>query len=112
MAQLGFLLDDLRVVDDVRRGRHVVRERRDEGNAADLLEHFLFAQGLGERHEVNGLVVARELEHRLEDDAVCLAVEVVRAQEFLRLGDGFLLDEHGAEHGLLGFYILRGNPLG
>ena len=111
VAQLGFLLDDLRVVDDVRGSRHVVGERRNERDAADLLEHFLFAQRLGERHEVDGLVVARELEHRLEDDAVRLAVEIIRAQEFLRLGDGFFFDEHGAEHGLLSLDVLRGDPL-
>ena len=110
-AQLGLLLDDLRVVRDIGRRRHDVGDRRDERDAADLLELAVLAQLLGQRDEVDCLVVLGELQHRIVDTAVRLAVEVLRLQDFLCLDNRLFLDHHRAEDRLFRLNVLRRHAL-
>ena len=82
----------------VGRRRHGVGEVGDKGHTAHFLQLFFLAQFLGQRDEVDGLAAPDQLFHRREDDLVRLAVEVIGPQDFLHFRDGFLADEHGAEH--------------
>ena len=95
------------MVGDIGRRRHDIGDRRDERDAADFLELAVLAQLLCQRDEVDCLIVLRELQHRVVDAAVRLAVEVLRLQDLLRLDDRLFLDHHRAEHCLLSFDVLR-----
>ena len=73
-------LDDLRVVLDVGRSRHPVNERCDVGRAAHLLEVAGALQLLLERHQIDRLAALRQIEHALEDAAMRVAEERLRAR--------------------------------
>ena len=91
---------------DARRRR---REGVDLGLAAGLLELAAGAQVLGEREDVDRLAGAEEREHRLEDRAVALAVEVALAERLLddvRVVRAVRLQDR-AEDGLLGLDRVR-----
>jgi hypothetical protein len=101
------LLDDLRVVVDVRRGRHQRRKLGDAGAAADLLELAPLLQLLRERDRVDRLSLRPEPEHRAVDRPVRPAVEVGGVEDLRDGPDCRLGEEHRAEHGLLGLEVLR-----
>jgi hypothetical protein len=73
------LLDDLRVVADVARRGDQVRQRVDVRGAARVLEAALLRQLLADRQDVDrlGVGLLLQADHRLEDQAVRLAVEVL-----------------------------------
>ena len=98
----GFALDDPGVLDrvDGRRGR--IRQLRQVGPPADLLEVLAALQGFGNRDQIHRLPALEQLEHRLVDVAVRLAVEVHRLQEFRDLDDRLAVDEDRPEDRLLG----------
>ncbi len=73
--------------------------------SANLFEHALGAQGIGERDGVDGLIVVGELHHRAENLAMGLAIEIVRGEDFERLVDGLVFEQDGAEHRLFGLDI-------
>ena len=101
------LLDDLRVVVDVRRRRNERRELGDARAAADLLELAPLLELVRERDRVDRLALRPEREHRAVDRPVRAPVEVGGVED---LGDGAdrrLGEQHRPEHRLLGLEVLR-----
>ena len=102
------LAHDPRVLADVADGGHRAGEQVDGGAAADALEQAALLEVLDERERVDRLAHRVEVEHRLEDQAVGLAVEVLGLEALVddqRRQRG-VRQQHGAEHGLLGFEVL------
>ncbi len=104
-------LDDLRVVLDVGRSRHPVNERCDVGRAAHLLEVAGALQLLLERHEIDRLAALRQIEHALEDAAMRVAEERLRADHRRRDVEGVVVDEDRAQHRSFRFEIMRKRTL-
>ena len=102
-AQLRLLVHDACMVMHVRCRRHGVRDQGQRGDAADLRELVRLLELLGQGHEIDRLGTILELHHGLVDQAVRLAIEIVRRQLFRSGRHGFWLQEHGAEDSLLGF---------
>ena len=102
------LAHDARVLADVADGGHGAREQVDRGAAADALEQAALLEVLDERERVDRLAHRVEVEHGLEDQAVRLAVEVLRLEALVddQRGQRRVRQQHGAEHGLLGFEVL------
>ena len=88
----------------------------DEGGkvlaAADLLQLALAAQFGSHGHDVNGLGAVVHLEHRAEDDAVGVAVEVLFLDDAHRPSGRAGLDEHCAQARLFRLQILRRQAVG
>ena len=76
-AQDRLVLHDAGVVGDVRGGRHALGQLGQVGGAADVLQLVARPQRVGERDQVDRLVALAQVEHRPEDLAVGLAVEVL-----------------------------------
>src|SRR6185503_7107371 len=103
------VLDEAPVVAEGPDARRGSGERVDLGLAADLFELAAGAQVLGEREDVDRLAGGEEREHRLEDRAVALAVEVALAERLLddvRVVRAVRLQDR-AEDGLLGLDRVR-----
>ena len=108
-AQQRVLAHDLRVAARVARGRHHPRELVHGRESADLLELAGLAQALDDRQHVHRLALLVEREHRLVDQPVAIAVEVLRAQPLLdheRI-HRVVGEQDRAEHRLLGLEIVR-----
>jgi hypothetical protein len=88
-----------------RRRRHV-GQLRQVRPTADLLEVLAPLERLRHGDEVDGLAPLEQLEHGLEDAAMRLPVEVLRAEEFRDLDDRLAVDEDRAEHRLLGLQAM------
>jgi hypothetical protein len=107
-AQHRVLAHDARVLADVADGGHGAGQQVDGGATADALEQPALLQVLDERQRVDRLADRVEVEHGLEDQAVGLAVEVLGLEALVddqRRQRG-VRQQHGAEHGLLGFEVL------
>ena len=85
------------------------REEVDRRAAADLLEQARLLEVLDEREGVDGLADRVQVEHRLEDQPVRLAVEVLRLEALVddQRGQRGVRQEDGAEDRLLRFEVLR-----
>ena len=79
-AQHRVLADDARVLADVADGGDRAGQQVDRGAAADALELAGLLEVLDERERVDRLADRVQVEHRLEDQAVRLAVEVLRLE--------------------------------
>ena len=77
-AQHRVLADDPRVLAHVADGRDRARQQLDRGRAADALQVARLLEVLDERQRVDRLALRVQVEHRLVDAPVALAVEVVR----------------------------------
>ena len=100
------LLDDLRVVVDVRCGRDERRELGDPRVAPDLLELAALLELVRERDRVDRLALLPEREHCPVDRPVRAAVEVGGVEDLRDGTDRRLGEQHRAEHRLLGLEIL------
>jgi hypothetical protein len=96
------------VVLDVGRRGHRVDEVADVLLAAARLELPAARQLLGERQRLGDLAALREGEDRAEDAPVPLAVEHRVVDVLPGAQDRVLVEEHRAEHGLLGVLRERG----
>ena len=107
-AQHRVLAHDPRVLADVADGGDGAGQQVDGGAAADALEQAGLLEVLDERERVDRLADRVQVEHRLEDQAVRLAVEVLRLEALVddQRGQRRVGEQHGAEHGLLGFEVL------
>ena len=106
-AQGRHLLDDARVVLDVRRGGN---ERCELGHArlpARSFELGPLVELVGERDRVDRLALRPERERGAVDLRVALAVEVGRVEDLAHRADGDGREQHRAEHRLLGLEVLR-----
>ena len=99
---------DARVVTRVAGGGDGAGEGVDRGLSADLLQAARLAQVLADREHVDRLARGVELEHRLVDRTVTLAVEVVGLEVFVdqeRI-HGPLGEQDRSQHRLLGLEIV------
>ncbi len=106
-AERRLLLDDARVVPDVRRARHAVDQARDVRRPADLVEFARAAQLLFQRDQIDRVVALGERDHLVEDAAVRVAIEVIGVDDLDRFVHRFVAQDHRAEHGAFGFEIVR-----
>ena len=74
----------------------------------DLGEYIV--QLLGQRHEVDRLILLIELGHRVEHETILLLIEVLRAEHLCGSGDRILIPEHGADDTLFGFLTVGNDP--
>ena len=112
IAEGGLLLHDARVVLDVGTARHAVGERRDVGRPADLLELAGTLQLVFQRHQVDGIAALAERNHLVEDAAMRIAEEVARVDQLGRVVERVVVNQDGAENGLLGFKVVRKRAFG
>ncbi len=112
VAQRRLLLDDARVVLDVRRPRHAVGERGDVRRAADIVEVARARQLFLERDEIDRVAALAERDHLVEDAPVRIAEEVARVDQLRRVIERFVVDQNCAEHGFFGVEIVRKSTLG
>jgi hypothetical protein len=96
-------------VADVARGGDGAGEGVDRALSSDLLEAALLAQALGDREDVDPVAVLVEVEHRAVDDAVLVAVEVLRTQALLddQAVHRLVGEKDRSEHRLLGLEVVR-----
>ena len=106
-AQDRALAHDLGVAADVGRGRHVLDQRAEVRHPTDVIELLERAQHIGDGDDVGGLVVADQAQDRAEYRTVCVAVEILAAQEVGDAVDGRVLQQQSAEHGLLRLQRMR-----
>ncbi len=107
--QQRVLAHDLRIAAGVAGGWDDARQLVDRRASADILELAGLAQAVGDRQDVDRLAVVVEREHRLVDQRVALAVEVLCAQplfdhERVQRAIG---QQDRAEHRLLGIEVVR-----
>ena len=81
--QQRVLAHDLGVAAGMSGGGHETRQLVHRRLAADVVELAHATQAVDDRHDVHGLAVAVERQHRLVDRPVPLPVEVLRAQALL-----------------------------
>ena len=106
-AQRGLLLDDAGVVLDVGGPGHAVHQARDVGGAAHVLELAGLRQRLLERDGVDGPALLAKRDHLVEDAPVAEPEEILRAHDLRRVVERLVVDQDRAEHGALGFEIVR-----
>ena len=106
-ARQRLLVDDLRVVGEVRRGGDDLVQQVDELVAANGLERAHGRQLVLDGDAVDGLALAEQRAHRLEDLAVSVAVELLRADDLDHLGERLGVEQDAAEEALLRVQIVR-----
>ena len=105
LAQQALVLDDADVLFDDRAARQTLGERGQIGHAADGLDLFVAGQLVGQRDDVDGALGVDQLAHAQEDAAMRVEREVVGFEVFGGLGVGRVVQQDGAEDGLLGVDI-------
>ena len=96
LAQDRAFADDVRVVPDVRGRRHVLHQRAQIGEPADIVELLHGRQRLRQRHDVDGLALAAKLIHVAEDQTVRFAVEIVFGDDVADAVGGFVVEQQPA----------------
>ena len=104
-AELGLVLQDPRVLQDVGRGGRLLHQLR------QALPVVRAAQAGLHDHRVDGLTVQPELPEGLEDPALQGAGEVLRAEDVHDLRDAPCVDQHGAQHCFGGYHCSPGRDL-
>ncbi len=107
-AEHRVVAHDARVLADVADSRHGARQEVDRRAAADGLEVPGLLEVLDERERVDGLAERVQVEHRLVDAPVALAVEVLRLEPLVddQGGERGVREQDGAEHRLLRLEVL------
>ncbi len=107
-AQQGHLAHDLGVAAGVTGCRHEARQLVHGGGSPDLLQVARLAQTVGHRQHVDGLAGLVEVEHRLVDRPVALAVEVPGTQALLdhERVQGAVREQDRPQHRLLGLEVV------
>ena len=106
-AQRRHLLDDARVVLDVRRGGDERRELGDARLPAGGVELGALLELVDERDRVDRLALRPQRERRAIDLRVALAVEVGCVEDLADRAHRDGREQHRAENRLLGFEVLR-----
>ena len=106
-AQHALLADDAGVVGGVGRRRHELGQRVHELATPGALEHALALELGAEGDDVDLLAPVVQREDGAVDEPVRVAVEVVGRERLGDRRDGVGVDEHGAEHRLLGLEVVR-----
>ena len=107
-AEHRVVAHDAGVLADVADGRDRAGQQVDRRAAADALEVARLLEVLDERQRVDRLAERVQVEHRLVDAAVALAIEVVRVEPLVddQRGQRGVRQQDGAEDGLLGLEVL------
>ena len=100
--QQALVLDDPDVLFDDRPARQALGERRQVGHAAHRLDFLVAGQLVGQGDDVDGALRVHQLAHAQEDAPVRVEREVVGFELFRGLGVGGIVQQDGAEDGLLG----------
>jgi hypothetical protein len=98
---------DPRVVLDVRRGRHHVDQPAQVLHPAGPVEIAAAQQLIAQRHGVDHIAALGERHHGAEQEAVSLAVEHRVVDQLGGLQGRVLVEQHRAEHRLLGLVAPR-----
>ena len=106
-AQRRHLLDDARVVLDVRRGGDERRELGDARLPAGGVELGTLLELVDERDRIDRLALRPQRERRAIDLRVALAVEVGCVEDLADRAHRDGREQHRAENRLLGFEVLR-----
>ena len=106
-AQHALLADDAGVVGGVGRRRHELGQRVYEIAPSGALEHALALKLGAEGDHIDLLAPVIQGERGAVDEPVRVAIEVVGRERLRDGGDGVRVDEHGAEHRLLGLEVVR-----
>jgi len=101
------LVDDLRVPGEVGGGGNDLVEQIDELVAPDRLEDAHGRQLVLDGDAVDGLTVAEQRAHRLEDLAVGVAVELLCADDLHHVGERLAVEQDAAEEALLRVEVVR-----
>ena len=110
-AENRLLAHDLRVILDVRRGRHRVDEEADVVLAARRLELAAAAELLRERERIDDAAALGDRHHRAEDPAMPLGVEHRVVDVLDRAQHRVLVDQHRRQHRLLGVLRVGRTPI-
>ncbi len=104
--------DDAGVFAGVAGGRHPAAQLLDRGRSTDPIDLPVVTQGVADGQVVDPAVGVVEGEHRGEHVGVLLAVEVLDAQLLIDhdRGQVALVEQHRAEHRLLGLEVVRRHP--
>ena len=104
----GVLLDDLRVVFDIDRGRNPIHQQPQVIQAADLFKLMVLLEIVRQHHGVDaGLADGVEGDHRIEDHLVGRAVEgTLKIQPCQTDGSRIGVGEHGTQHGDFGIFVV------
>ena len=106
LAQNRLFGNNLRMVFDVGRRQHHVRQTGDVGNAANVLQLVVTLEDFCHSNHIYCFILIIKLQHSAKNNTMRLAVKVICRQQFRRLGDSLFINQHSTEHSLLGFYIL------
>ena len=110
IPQYGAIANNLRVRDDVGGAGRVLGEFREVGKASRRLELAVPIEALGHRHGVARPTLVAQRSDGIEHCAMVAPVET-RARE--QVGDPVpraVVEQHAAEHSLLGLHRVRRNP--
>ena len=107
IAQDRLLLDDARVMLDVRYLGHAVGERRQVRRAAGGFQVALAVELLGQGHKVDGLLPFAQRDHLCEDAPMLEQKEILRTEMFDRPIQRVVVQQNRAKNGALGVQIIR-----
>jgi len=111
----GEVADDAGVGAGVAGGGDPAGELVDREAAAGALEHAVLGELVGDGERVDRLMALVQGEHRLVDEGVLVAVEVLGVEVFLerdRLQGLLSSEQDRAEHAALGLEVVRRNKSG
>lgn len=108
-AKLGLGADDLRVVTNIGNRKGVIQQRSESRGSTHLVEPLTILEGIGQREEIERLVLLSERSQDLEDLLVCRMVEVTRFKSgcFLDLENRIVLEEDDTKDGALSLHRMR-----
>ena len=101
LAQDRALAHDRRVVPDIGGGRHVLHERPQIRQPADIIELLHRRERFRDRHDVRRLAVAEQPDDVRIDQPVRLAVEIGLAERIADAVGSFVVEQQAAQHRLL-----------
>ena len=101
LSQHCLLLQKQRVVLDVGRRRHVLRQVHDVGVATHVFEFALSLQFLANSEQIHGMVAHAERLHGLIDFLVAWLIERLGLQDFRDERERILVDHQCAKHDAL-----------
>ena len=107
LAQDRALAHDGGVVADVGRRRHVLDQRAEVGEPADVVELLHRGERLGHRHHVGRLAVGDEADDVVVDEPVRFAVEIGVGDHVADAVGGLVVEQQPAQHRLLRLERMR-----
>ena len=107
LSQKGFFFHYFGMILGIGSRRYYISQQRNIGDTAYIFQFILFVQFIDHRNHIYRFVFGMQRKHSAENHTVGLPVEIFRHQFFSDQSHCVLIDQHGADHGLFRFYILR-----